>query len=54
MKMVIYMGHPEGIATILSHVHLKEKYRVTFGSKDGNDFTVPKADDTQRHFKQSD
>ena len=45
--------HPEGIANILSLSRVKDKYRVTFDSKNGNKFVVHKDDGTTRIFSQS-
>jgi len=44
--------HPEGIANILSLSKVKEKYRVTFDSKNGNRFMVHKADGSTRIFSE--
>ena len=46
--------HPKGIANILSLSRLKEKYRVTYDSENGNDFIVHKPDGNYWHFVQSD
>jgi hypothetical protein len=49
--------HPGGIANILSLVHIKAKYRVTYDSRGGdnpNEFCVHKENGDQRKFKQSD
>jgi hypothetical protein len=45
--------HPNGIANILSLKHVKEKYLVTYNSRDKNAFVVHKDDGTTRTFKQS-
>jgi hypothetical protein len=47
--------HPGGIANILSLVHMKAKYRVTYDSRGGdnpNEFCVHKENSDQRKFKQ--
>ena len=45
--------HPNGIANILSLSRVKEKYLVTYNSRDGNAFVVHKDDGTIRTFQQS-
>ena len=45
--------HPEGIANILLLSKLKQKYRVTFDSKNGNKFVVHKGDGSTRIFSES-
>ena len=45
--------HPEGIANILSLSRVKEKYWVTFNSKNGNKFLVHKGDGSTRIFSES-
>ena len=47
--------HPKGIANILSLSRLKARagFRVTYDSKNGNEFVVEKPDGTTRTFKQS-
>lgn len=46
--------HPDGIANILSLSRVKEKYRVTYDSRDGGQFEVHKPDGCIRTFRQSD
>ncbi|KAL7559814.1 hypothetical protein ACA910_003978 [Epithemia clementina (nom. ined.)] len=45
--------HPQGIANILSLAQVKEKYKVTFDSSNGNEFHVFKPDGTIKHFVQA-
>lgn len=45
--------HEDGIANILSLSKVKEKYRITYDSKNGNEFTVHKDDNSVHHFKES-
>ena len=45
--------HPKGIANILSLNKVKDKYLVTYNSKNGNAFVVHKDDGTTRTFQQS-
>jgi hypothetical protein len=45
--------HPKGIANILSLNKVKEKYLVTYNSRDGNAFVVHKDDELSRTFQQS-
>jgi Zinc knuckle len=45
--------HPEGIANILSLSRVSKKYRVTFDSSNGNEFTIHKEDGSFHRFKQS-
>jgi hypothetical protein len=44
--------HPNGIANILSLNKVKERYRVTYDSTNGNAFVVHKGDGTPRTFQQ--
>ena len=45
--------HPNGIANILSLAKVKEKFRVTFDSTNGNTFIMWKQDGSNKIFKQS-
>jgi Zinc knuckle len=45
--------HPAGIANVLSLSKVKNKYKVTYDSNNGNSFLVHKQDGTTREFKQS-
>jgi hypothetical protein len=45
--------HPRGIANILSLSRVKQKYRVTFDSTNGNQFIIHKPDGTTREFQES-
>jgi hypothetical protein len=45
--------HKDGIANILSLSKTAAKHHVTYGSRNGNEFRVHKADGTSRIFKQS-
>lgn len=45
--------HPNGMANILLLARVKDDFRVTFDSANGNEFHMFKADETQRTFRQS-
>ena len=45
--------HPKGIANILSLSRVKEKYKVTYDSTNGNAFIIHKDNRTIRTFKES-
>jgi hypothetical protein len=45
--------HKDGITNILLLARVKEKYRVTYDSTDGNEFRVHRNDGTHRVFRES-
>ena len=45
--------HPNGIANILSLASVRNMFRVTFDSKNENEFTLWKDDGCNKIFKQS-
>jgi hypothetical protein len=45
--------HPKGIANILLWSRVKSRYRVTYDSLNGNEFSVHKPDDSVHIFRES-